>query len=125
VLILYAFKINLDQLEAVNKTEIFLYSIPRGQTILSSFNQQYRILFVRPDLKVIPSCDITWPSPQIRDEYIEFFKSGKFKSLASKTSARYLIEANEMYLDPSESKYLEFVDKQDKLTIWKIIDHSE
>jgi hypothetical protein len=115
----------LDQLEKVNENEKFLSSIPKGQTILSSFNLQYRILFVRPDLKIIPSCDITWPSPQIRDEYIEFFKSGKFKGLASSTSARYLIEANEMYLDPRESKYLEFVDKQDKLTIWKILDHQE
>ena len=62
------------------------------------------------------------PSHIIRDEYIAFFKLGQFKNLASKTSASYLIEANEIYLDPRESQFLQFVGNNNKMTIWKILD---
>jgi hypothetical protein len=122
--VLFAFVIitNFDQMKIVNETEKLLSNIPRNSTILSSFNQQYNILFVRPDLKIIPSCDISWPSRAIRDEYIAFFKLGSFRALASKTAATYLIEAQDMYLDPRESPYLQFVDNYNKIKVWKILD---
>ena len=89
VLFAFVIKTNIDQLKDVNETEKLLSNIPQNSTILSSFNQQYNILFVRPDLKIIPSCDIGLPSHAIRDEYIDFFKSGHSRTLASKTSASY------------------------------------
>jgi hypothetical protein len=128
ILILFALvfafmlKINFDQLKAINETEEFLSNIPQNSTILSSFNQQYNILFVRPDLKIIPSSEIGMPSYTIRDEYIAFFKFGQFKNLASKTSASYLIEAKDNYIDPREGRFLQFVGNYNKMTIWKILD---
>jgi hypothetical protein len=122
VVFAFMLKINFDQLKAINETEELLSNIPRNSTILSSFNQQYDILFVRPDLKIIPSSEIGMPSHSIRDEYILFFKSGQFKNLASKTSASYLIEANEIYLDPRESQFLQFLGNYNKMKIWKILD---
>jgi hypothetical protein len=122
VVFTFMIKINCDQLKTINETEKLLSTIPANSTILSSFNQQYDILFVRPDLKIIPSCDISWPNHAIRDEYIDFFKSGLFKNLASKTSASYLVEAKEIYLDPRESRFLQFVGNNKKMKIWKILD---
>ena len=122
VLFAFVIKTNFDQLRIINETEKLLSNIPQNSTILSSFNQQYKILFVRPDLKIIPSSEIGLPSHAIRDEYIDFFKSGQFKNLASKTSASYLIEAKEVYLDPREGQFLQFVGNNNKMTIWKILD---
>ena len=122
VLFAFVIKTNFDQLGIINETEKLLSIIPQNSTILSSFNQQYKILFVRPDLKIIPSCEIGMPSHAIRDEYIDFFKLGQFKNLASKTSASYLIEAKEDYLDPRESRFLQFVGNNNKMKIWKILD---
>jgi hypothetical protein len=122
VLIAVVIKTNIDQFRVINETEKLLSNIPQSSTILSSFNQQYKILFVRPDLKIIPSSEIGMPIQAIRDEYIAFFKLGQFKNLASKTSASYLIEAKEDYLDPQESRFLQFVGKYNKMTIWKILD---
>jgi len=122
VLFAFVIKSNFDQLGIINETEKLLSDIPQNSTILSSFNQQYKILFVRPDLKIIPSSEIGMPSHAISDEYIAFFKLGQFKNLASKTSASYLIEAKEDYLDPREGRFLEFVGNNNKITIWKILD---
>jgi hypothetical protein len=122
VLIAVVIKTNFDQLRVINETEKLLSNIPQSSTILSSFNQQYKILFVRSDLKIIPSSEIGMPTQTIRDEYIAFFKLGQFKSLASKTAASYLIEAKEDYLDPRESRFLQFVDSNNEMLIWKILD---
>jgi hypothetical protein len=122
VLIAVVIKTNFDQLRVINETENLLSNIPQNSTILSSFNQQYKILFVRPDLKIIPSSEIGMPIRTIRDEYIAFFKLGQFKSLASKTAASYLIEAKEDYLDPRESRFLQIVDSNNEMLIWKILD---
>jgi hypothetical protein len=122
ILILFVIKINFDQLKIVNDIEKFLSIIPENSTILSSFNQQYQVLFVRPDLKIIPSSEIGMPSPKIRNEYIDFFKLGSFRNLASKTSAGYMIEAKDMYLNPIETQHLELIGSHDKLSIWKILD---
>jgi hypothetical protein len=122
ILILFVIKTNINQLKIINETENFLSVIPKNSTILSSFNQQYHILFVRPDLKIIPSSEIGMPSPEIRDEYIDFFKFGYFRKLAAKTSSSYLIEAKDIYLCPIEARHLEFIRSHDKLIIWKILD---
>ncbi len=121
ILFLFVIKINMDQLKSVNNNEKLFSPIPKNSIVLSSFNQQYNILFVRPDLKIIPSSEIGMPSPIIRNEYINFFKMGIFRNLASNTSASYLIEAKDIYLNPSNSRYLELVGKNNELSIWKIV----
>ncbi len=89
--------------------------------MLTSFNQQYRIHFVRPDLKTIPSCNISYPSPSILNEYRDFIKNGRFKELASLTSASHIVGAGDIHLDPAESRYLETVVNNDTPKIWKIL----
>jgi hypothetical protein len=121
VVIIFTLKTNYDQFETLRETEKLLAVIPNSQTILSSFNQQYQILFLRPDLKVIPSSEIGMPSSQIIAEYINFFKLGRFKDLSDKTGATYLIEGKDIYIDPRESKHLELIGGHKKLKIWKIL----
>jgi hypothetical protein len=122
VLFVFVIITNFDQLMVVNETEKLLFNIPQNSTVLSSFNQQYNILFVRPDLKIIPSSEIGMPSHAIRDEYIAFFKSGSFRALASKTEATYLVEAQDIYLEPRESPYLRFLNNYNNIKVWKILD---
>jgi hypothetical protein len=121
VVIIFTLKTNYDQFETLRETEKLLAVIPNSQTILISFNQQYQILFLRPDLKVIPSSEIGMPSSQIIAEYINFFKLGRFKDLSDKTGATYLIEGKDIYIDPRESKHLELIGGHKKLKIWKIL----
>jgi hypothetical protein len=113
--------INLKQARSVADDESRLASIPRHATVLTSFNQQYRIHFVRPDLKTIPSCDISWPSPSIFNEYRDFIKNGRFIELAGLTSASHIVSAGDIHLDPAEGRYLEAVVNNDTLKVWKIL----
>jgi hypothetical protein len=113
--------INLKQARSFADDVSRLESIPRHATVLTSFNQQYRIHFVRPDLKTIPSCDISWPSSAILDEYKDFIKNGRFIELASLTSASHIVGAGDIHLDPAESRYLETVVNNDTLKVWKIL----
>lgn len=100
--------------------EAALSVIPRGATVLTSFNQQYRVLFLRPDLSVIPSSEIGFPSPRIREEYAAFFRRGAFRRLAEKTGAGFLIEANDMRLDPQDASRLLFAAGFSGLNVWAI-----
>jgi hypothetical protein len=113
--------INLKQARSAADDESRLASIPKNATVLTSFNQQYRIHFVRPDLKTIPSCDISWPSPSIFNEYRDFIKNGRFIELASLTSASHIVGAGDIHLDPAEGRYLETVVNNDTLKVWKIL----
>ncbi len=119
-LILLVGHINLKQAKSVAGDESQLSSIPKHATVLTSFNQQYRIHFVRPDLRTIPSCDISLPSPTIFNEYRDFIKNGRFIELAGRTSASYIVCAGDIHLDPAEGRYLEPVVNNDTLKVWKI-----
>jgi hypothetical protein len=113
--------INLKQARSAADDESRLASIPKHATVLTSFNQQYRIHFVRSDLRTIPSCDISLPSPAILNEYRDFIKNGRFMDLATLTSASHIVGAGDIHLDPAESRYLETVVNNDGLKVWKIL----
>ncbi|OPX40883.1 MAG: hypothetical protein B1H13_05090 [Desulfobacteraceae bacterium 4484_190.3] len=94
--------------------------IPTGSLVLSDFNLQYKILYLRPDLCVIPSCEMGFPARGIKKEYIEFMNKGKVAALARKTGAEFFLENRHMYVDPEDGKFLKLMGKSDKLRVWKI-----
>ncbi len=113
-------KANIDQFVQIKKTAELLEAIPRNSVVLSSFNQQYRILFARPDLRVIPSSEAGLPAKSIRKEYVSFFKDGSFKDLVRRTSAAFLIEGKDMYLDPNDCAYLQPISMSAGMRMWEI-----
>ena len=114
-------KANLDQLGTIRETAELLAGVPENAVVISSFNRQYLLLFVRPDLKIIPSSEAGLPAASIRNEYVAFFKEGTFGALARRTSAAFLIEGKDMYLDPGESRQLEQVAKNGGMRVWRIL----
>jgi len=94
--------------------------IPTGSLVLSDFSLQYKILYLRPDLCVIPSCEMGFPARGIKKEYIEFMNKGKVAALARKTGAEFFLENRHMYVDPEDGKFLRPMKKSDKLRVWKV-----
>ena len=94
--------------------------IPAGSLVLSDFNLQYKILYLRPDLRIIPSCEMGFPEKGIKKEYIEFMNKGKVAALARKTGAEFFLEHRHMYVDPEDGKFLRLMKKSDKLRVWKV-----
>ena len=94
--------------------------IPVGSLVLSDFNLQYKILYLRPDLRIIPSCEMGFPEKGIKKEYIEFMNKGKVAALARKTGAEFFLEHRHMYVDPEDGKFLKVMKKSDKLRVWKV-----
>lgn len=113
-------KANIDQFGKLRETAELLSVVPESAVVLSSFNRQYQILFARPDLRVIPSSEAGLPAKSIRKEYVSFFKDGSFRELARRTSAEFLIEGKDMYLDPGDCLQLEPIAMGKSFRIWRI-----
>ncbi len=118
-------KANVDQLQKIRETAELLSVIPERSIILSSFNQQYTILFVRPDLKIIPSSEAGLPAKAIREAYVAFFKEGAMRELAQRTGAAFLIEGKDIYLDPGEGRGLAPVAGNGRMRVWRILPAAE
>jgi hypothetical protein len=99
--------------------------IPQGSVVLTHFNLQYKILYVRPDLRIIPSCEMGFPTDSIRKEYVEFMNEGEVIPLARKTSAQFLLEHKRMYINPKNGEFLRLIRKGKNLNIWKVLHLSE
>lgn len=99
--------------------------IPTGSTVLSYFNLQYKILFARPDLRIIPSCEMGFPTDSIRKEYVEFMNAGEVLPLARKTGAQFFLEYHHSYVNPEHGVFLRLVKKGRGFKIWKISNSSE
>lgn len=112
--------INLKQLQDLINLDKTLQGIPLKTTLLTTFNQQYQLLFVRPDLRLIPSCEIAFFNDQIKQEYKNFFADGQFYRLAKKLNVKYLIEAQDMYIDPNDARNLKLLSENSKLKVWRI-----
>jgi hypothetical protein len=119
-LVFICYTVNAGYLEELRSTQAALSSLPEGETALTSFNQQYRTLFLRPDLRLIPSPEIGFPCAAIQAAYVDFFKAGRFLKLAEQTGARFLIEAQDIYLDPAESRTLRLRGSAEKFHVWEI-----
>jgi hypothetical protein len=93
--------------------------------VLTYFNLQYKILYLRPDLRIIPSCEIGFPKESIRKEYLDFLNEGEILPLARKTNARFLLERKNMYINPKDGEFLRLVKRKHNLRIWEITGSSE
>jgi hypothetical protein len=131
LLILYALvsvpviQLNHKEFSSLRKFQANLSVIPTGSLVLTHFNLQYKILYVRPDLRIIPSCEMGFPKDSIRKEYLEFVNDGEVLPLARKTNARFLLEPKGMYINPQNGKSLRLVKKGKNLKIWKVLHLSE
>jgi len=79
-----------------------LSALPHGARVLTEFNLQYQMLFVRPDLELVPSCEIGVPSASVREPYVAYFARGRVCELARAVGAQYFVEARGKYLDPTD-----------------------
>lgn len=109
-----------DEILSLRNFEEMLLSVPERKVVFTDFNSQYRILFLRPDLRVVPSCELGFPSKDISNEYLEFFNEGRFAPVLKKTRAEFFLESRSMYLHPQEAGLLELVTESGKLMLWKI-----
>lgn len=111
---------NHMEFSSLKRTRAALSVIPTGCLVLTHFNLQYRTLFVRPDLRLIPSCELGFPTDRIRKEYLDFLNEGKVLPLAKKTGAQYFVENKRMYIDPENGCFLRLAGKSGDLRIWEI-----
>jgi hypothetical protein len=111
---------NSKQVSNLKSFQEGLSPIPRNALALSSFNLQYKTLFLRPDIRLIPSCELGFASRYIFGEYTEFFNDGKVYPLAQKTGARFFLDNRRMYINPTEGAVLEQEMENDFFTLWKI-----
>lgn len=106
-----------------------LASIPRNALVLSSFNLQYKTLFLRPDIRLIPSCELGFASGHIFEEYADFFNNGLISPLSSKTGAGYFLGNRKTYISPQEGTYLGMSQKTEQFSLWTVsistITHTE
>ena len=80
--------------------------IPEGSLILTSFNLQYQTLYTRPDLRIIPSCEMGFSKEKISKEYVQFFNSGFITPLSHKVGVEYFLENKDIYINPKQGSSL-------------------
>ena len=97
-----------------------LTPIPHNAMVLSSFNLQYKTLFLRPDIRLIPSCELGFAGGYIADEYREFFNEGMVAPLAKKVGARYFLDNRSMYVNPTQGDRLYPHGVHDPFKLWLI-----
>lgn len=97
-----------------------LAPIPSNALVLSSFNLQYKTLFLRPDLRIIPSCEIGFASRDVSTEYLEFFNSGRIAPLASETGVRYFLDNRAAYISPDTGDILRRLKETEPFTLWYV-----
>ena len=86
-----------------------LARVPSGARVLTEFNTQYEMLFVRPDLSLVPSCELGVPSASVREPYIAYFARGRVCELAHAVGASHFVEARGKYIDPTDSACLQLL----------------
>lgn len=114
--------VNFKQVASFKDFNAGLIPIPEKSLILTTFNLQYKTLFLRPDLRLIPSCELGFARPNVLKEYRDFFNEGLVTPLSRKTGAKYFLERGDMYINPQEGRALELVKKCGSLKLWKILD---
>ena len=111
---------NYEDFSSLKTFQTDLSVIPTGALVLTDFNLQYKTLYLRPDLHIIPSCEMGFPGEGTKKEYIDFHNEGDVMSLARKTGAKFFLEYKHMYINPQDGKFLELVKKSDELRVWKV-----
>lgn len=113
---------NFNQLASFKSFQDVLTPVPQNSLILTSFNQQYKILFVRPDLRIIPSCEMGFASQYVSKEYANFFNKGTLLPLCRKTGVKFFLENRDIYINPEQGQFLKPVKKNSSLTLWAFLD---
>ena len=117
--------LNLQQVNNLKSFRETLSSVPLTSLVLSGFNLQYKLLFIRPDLRIIPSCEVVFATQYIAKEYSDFFNKGLIFPLAEKIGTKYFIDDKKNYIDPREGKYLKYLKDSDELRIWQVLKQKE
>ena len=113
-------KVNFKQIDSLKKFLDILKPIPKGSLVLTDFNLQYKIIFLRPDLRLIPSCELGFTRDSISKEYINFLNEGILSQISKKTGAKYFIESKDIYLNPQDGRFLKLLKKNRRFTVWSI-----
>jgi hypothetical protein len=116
----HEFLIRYRQFNSLKDFADGLNPIPNNSLVLSGFNLQYKTILVRPDLKLIPSCEMGFPRNDLSKEYIDFLNRGIVGPITRKTRAKYLLDNKNNYIDPGEGKKLKLIKKCDYFTLWEI-----
>lgn len=121
IVLILVIHLNQKEFSSFKGLQADLSAIPAGSLVLTDFDLQYKTLYVRPDLHIIPSCEMGFPNDSIRKEYIAFLNEGKVLSLAHKTRAQFFLEFKHMYVNPQEGAFLQLVKETDGLKVWRIL----
>ena len=84
--------VNIREVASLKEFRDGLMSVPEGSLVLASFNMQYKTLYLRPDLRVIPSCEIGFTKTSVSKEYMRYFNEGLLTPISKKTGAKYFLE---------------------------------
>jgi hypothetical protein len=109
-----------SQQDRLQQTLVDLSEVAPGSLAITDFNQQYELLYVRPDLSLVPSCEIGFPSEAIREDYRRYLGEGRVCTLARATAAEYVIDAGAQYLNPDDVGCLRLVRGGAKRRIWAV-----
>jgi hypothetical protein len=114
--------INSRQIGSLQEMRDGLRPIHDKSLVLSSFNLQYKTLFLRPDLRIIPSCEIGFATKTISREYIEFINEGIPGPILRKTGSEYFLDDKSTYISPKEGPFLTLLNETNSFKIWKVLD---
>ena len=84
-----------------------LETIPKGSLVLTTFNLQYRLLFVRPDLRLVPSCEMGFPTETILADYRRYLDKGDPCGLAQRIGAEWFVGPELMPFNPAKTSCLD------------------
>jgi hypothetical protein len=117
--------INSRQIDALKEFGNGLRHIREKSLVLTSFNLQYKTLFLRPDLRLIPSCEIGFATKTILREYKKFYNEGILQPILQKTGARYFLHDKNNYIHPNEGRILTLLNETNSFNIWKVLDQPQ
>jgi hypothetical protein len=120
-------QLNHKKFSSLQKFQAALSVIPTGSLVLSDYSLQFRTLFLRPDLRIIPSCELGGPTDSISKEYLSFLNKREALPLARKTDARFLlVQAQKgVYADAEDGEFMRLLIRSQDLAIWKFLDSAE
>lgn len=111
---------SLHQHEHLARVADNLAPIPRGSLVLTQFNLQYRILYARPDLSLVPSSELGFPLPEIHDAYVAYVAHGRACALARRIGAAYLVDTPSHRLDTGDRACLHPLRAVGDLRLWRV-----
>lgn len=111
---------SLHQHERLARGADDLAPIPHGSRVLTEFNLQYRMLYARPDLSLVPSSELGFPHPDIHDAYVAYMTHGRACTLARRIGATYLVDTPSHRLDAGDRACLRPLPVNGDLRIWRV-----